>query len=249
MAKYFQYLEDTAKPGDGFQMYGRVHIIFLIGIIIGIFIMSVLYNYTSDRSRLKMLRVTAGIIFISEAVRQASFVILLPKYPISQLPLHLCGLSVFIEVIHAARPNKTTGEILYSLCLPGALAALLFPDWTMYPILSYQAVQSFIAHGLHIAFVLMPLISGDIRPSARNIWRPALFLLLIVPPIYVLNKRLNVNFFFVNAGSGGSPLDILIKLMGNPGFILGYIGVLLVLWIIMYLPFVMMEKKHRRMFI
>ncbi|MDR1558500.1 MAG: TIGR02206 family membrane protein [Clostridiales bacterium] len=249
MSKYFQYLEDTAKPGDGFQMYGGAHIIFLIGIIIGIVILILLYNYASDRSRLKMLRVTAAIIFISEAVRQASFVLLQPVYPVSQLPLHLCGLSMFIEIIHAVRPNKTTGEILYSLGLPGALAALLFPNWTMYPLWSYQAIQSFVVHGLHIAFVLMPLIADDIRPSARNIWRPALFLLIIVPPIYFLNKRLNTNFFFVNAGSEGSPLEILINLMGNPGFLFGFVGLLLVLWFIMYLPFVVMEKKRRRMFI
>ena len=246
MVKYFQYLEDTAKPGDGFQMYGRGHIIFIICIAIGIFFMIIHYFNSTDKGRLKILRVTSAVILISEIIRQASFVLLLPAYPFSQLPLHMCGLSIFIEIIHALRPNKTTGEILYALGLPGALAALLFPNWTMYPMLSYQAIQSFVVHGLHMAFVLMPLFALDIRPSVRNLWRPVLFLLIVTPAVYILNKQLNTNFFFLNAGSEGSPLEILIGLMGNPGFLIGYCGLLLVVWVILYLPFAILDKPYRR---
>ena len=246
MSEYFQYLEDTAEPGSGFMMYGREHIIFLIGIAVGIAILTILYYSATDNGRLKLLRLTAVVIILSEAVRQAAFIILQPVYPISQLPLHMCGLSILIEIIHAVKPNKTTGEILYSLCFPGALAALLFPNWTMYPLLSYQAIQSFVIHGLHIAFVLMPLFSSDIRPGAKNLWRPALFLLIILPPIYLLNKTMNTNFFFLNAGSEGSPLQILINLMGNPGFLLGYFGLLIIVWIILYLPFIFINKRRWR---
>jgi len=247
MGKYFQYLEETAKPGDGFQMYGPGHIIFLIGIIIALFFMVVTYYNSTDINRLKKMRLTAAVIVILEAIRQVSFIILLPEYPLRQLPLHMCGLSIFIEIIHSIYPNKTTGEILYSLCLPGALAALLFPNWTMYPMLSYQAIQSFAIHSLHIAFVLMPLFASDIRPSVRNLWRPVLFLIIIIPPVYLINKWFDTNFFFLNAGSEGSPLEILIKLMGNPGFIIGYAGLLFIVWVIMYLPFIFIEKKCRRM--
>jgi len=246
MAKYFQYLTDTAAPGSGFQLYGHVHILFLVGIVIGIILLTFLYYNATDQLRLTILRVTAAVIVLSEAVRQASFLILLPAYPISQLPLQLCGLSEFIEIIHCIKPNKTTGEILYSLCLPGAVAALLFPDWTMYPVHSYQLIQSFVVHGLHIAFVIMPLVGSDIRPSAKNLWRPVLFLAVVLPPLYFLNKAWNTNFFFLNAGSQGSPLDLLIRLMGNPGFLIGYAGILAVVWFLMYLPFVFIDKRRRR---
>jgi len=246
MAKYFQYLDDTGAPESGFPLYGHVHILFLIGIAIGVALLAFLYYEATDSGRLKILRVTAAVIVFSEAGRQVSFFIMLPAYPISQLPLQLCGLAEFIEIIHAAKPNKTTGEILYSLCLPGAIAALLFPDWTMYPLQSYQAIQSFVVHGLHVAFVVMPLAASDIRPSAKNLWRPLLFLLVVLPPLYFLNKAWNTNFFFINAGSQGSPLDILIRLMGNPGFLIGYAGILAAVWIVMYVPFVFINKNRRR---
>ena len=248
MSKFFRYLEDTAKPGDGFHMYGLTHILFLFGIVVCTVLLVLLYYNATDSGRLKILRITAAVIFVSELIRQASFIILQPVYPISQLPLHLCGLSIFIEIFHAIKPNKTTGEILYSLCLPGALAALLFPNWTMYPVFSYQAIQSFTVHGLHVAFVLMPLIASDICPSIRNLWRPAMFLVIVVPLVYILNQVLNTNFFFVNAGSEGSPLEILIKLMGNPGFLLGYIVLLLIIWGFLYLPFIFINKRRRRIY-
>jgi hypothetical integral membrane protein (TIGR02206 family) len=165
-------------------------------------------------------------------------------YPVSQLPLHLCGLSIFIEQIHALKPNKTTGELLYSLGIPGAAAALLFCNWTMYPPTNYNCIQSFVIHGLHIGFPAMLICAGELKPSVGNIWRPALFLLAVVPPIYFLNKTLDTNFFFVNAGSEGSPLEILIQLMGNPGFIAGFAGLLLLVWLLMYLPFIIRRKRR-----
>jgi len=244
--KFFQYLEDTAAPGSGFPMYGRAHLLFLAGIVVGIALLTLLYYYLPAKSRMKLLRATAAAIFLSEAIRQASFLILLPAYPIAQLPLHMCGLAIFIEIAHAIKPNKTTGEILYALCLPGALAALLFPNWTMYPLQSYQAIQSFVVHGLHMAFVIMPLVSSDIKPGYANLWRPALFLAVFVPPVYFLNKLWSTNFFFVNAGSPGSPLEFLINHMGSPAFLIGYAGILAAVWLIMYLPFVFINKRRRR---
>ncbi|MDR1914345.1 MAG: YwaF family protein, partial [Clostridiales bacterium] len=153
-------MEETAAPGSGFTLFGTAHIIWMAAIVLFVLLMCFIYYHLNERPQVNMLRVTAGIIFISELVRQTSFVILIPVYPISQLPLHLCGLSIFIELIHAIKPNRTTGEILYSLVLPGATAGLLFANWTMYPLLSYQSIQSFAAHGLHVSFVIMPLCCG-----------------------------------------------------------------------------------------
>jgi uncharacterized membrane protein YwaF len=115
----------------------------------------------------------------------------------------------------------------------------------MYPPLNYQCIQSFVIHGFHIAFPAMLIYAGDLKPSIRSIWRPALFLVIIVPPIYFLNKAIGTNFFFVNAGSEGSPLEILIDIMGNPGFLVGFAGLLLVVWFIIYLPFIIVNSNRR----
>ena len=40
-------------------------------------------------------------------------------------------------------PTKTNAEMLYALVLPGALATLIFPEWTTTPIFSYMYNHSF----------------------------------------------------------------------------------------------------------
>ncbi|MDR1643213.1 MAG: TIGR02206 family membrane protein [Clostridiales bacterium] len=244
---FFAFLENTRAPGSGFKLFGPEHLIFLALIAVGIAVMCICYKRLDSVRRLSMMRITAVTILLMEAVKQVLVIFqTMPNYPLGVLPFHLCGLSIFVEQIHAIKPNKTTGEILYSLGIPGAVAALLFCNWTMYPIFNFHGLQSFIIHGLHIAFPAMLIYGGDFRPRFSQIWRPALFLLIIVPPIYFLNKAIDTNFFFVNAGSEGSPLEILINLMGNPGFLVGFAGLLLVVWIIIYLPFIIIDSRKRR---
>jgi hypothetical integral membrane protein (TIGR02206 family) len=243
---FFAFLEDSRPPGSGFTLFGPVHLAFLAVLTVGIVAMCMAYKRLDEKRRVRMMKATALVVVALEAVKQAAVFIQLPAYPLGQLPLHLCGLSIFVEAVHAFWPNKTTGEILYSLGIPGAVAALLFCNWTMYPIWNYNCLQSFVIHGLHIAFPAMLIFGGDLRPRFKNLWRPALFLLIVVPPIYFINKVIDTNFFFVNAGSVGSPLEILIDLMGNPGFLIGFAGLLFVVWILMYLPFIAIDIKRRR---
>ena len=59
---------------------------------------------------------------------------------------------------------------------------------------------------------------------------------MVTPPIYLFNLRFGTNYFFLNAGSPGSPLEWLIARMGNPGFLLGYAAIALAVTAGMYLP-------------
>ncbi|MDR1000721.1 MAG: TIGR02206 family membrane protein [Clostridiales bacterium] len=244
MTGFFAYRRDE-PPGSGFALYGKDHLFILAALLVGVVLMTMFYDRADKKGRLKMLRVTAWIILLSEIVRQVSFIVILGYYPLQELPLHLCGISIFINVAHATKPNKFTGEILYALGLPGTLAALAFCDWTNYPLMTYQCIQSFVAHALHAVFVIMQLKGGDIRPSLKKIWRPIIFLLVIVPPIYWFNTVFGTNFFFINAGSPGSPLEILIELMGDKLFLIGYAGLLVVVWVVMYLPWVFIFKERK----
>jgi len=90
----------------------------------------------------------------------------------------------------------------------------------------------------------MLITSGNLRPNFRGLWRPVLFLVVIIPPIFALNRAIGTNFFFLNAGSEGSPLEILIDIFGNPGFILPYAGIIVVMWVIIYAPWYFASKRR-----
>ncbi|MCD8249418.1 MAG: YwaF family protein, partial [Lachnospiraceae bacterium] len=126
------------------------------------------------------------------------------------------------------------GQTLYCLCLPGAVAALLFPAWTVFPQWNLINLQSFLIHALLIFGPLLEVQRGTLHPDIRRLWKTWIFLALVVPCIYLMDRRFDANYFFLNAGSPGSPLEWLIQRMGNPGFLLGYAIIVLAVNIAMY---------------
>ena len=240
---FFAFLEDTALPETGFALFGGVHL-GVLGLTIVLVVAMCIVSKRLDNDRQWLLfRLWVVAILLMELVQQFSFPFIHGNYWLSHIPLHMCGLLIFIEAAHVTRPNKFTGEILYALGLPGAIAAMIFPNWTMAPITNFYSLQSFVIHAFHIVFVVMLLFTGHIRPSFRGLWRPVLFLGIALPPIYIFNVITGTNFFFMNAGSEGSPLEIFIDIFGNPWFLLPYTGLLAVVWVIMYLPWTIRNRK------
>lgn len=218
------------------SLYGTQHLIWLGALLVASLIISFMYKALKPRQRSKFKKQLAWFIILFELLRQIIY-IQLGRYEWGLLPLHLCGITEFTIFIYAYTNNKYVKESLYSLGIVGALMALLFADWLIYPVLHFQSIHSFVQHGALFTFVLMLLVSGELRPNARHL--PVVFmgLVLMVIPIYFLNHVLNTNFFFVNYPSPGSPLVLFEQIAGNPGYIALTIGLLLVVWIVMYLPF------------
>ena len=236
MNSYF-FTPQNALPNDvGFTQYGSAHLLWLVTIAAAVIAAAVV--------PVRYCRRTADI-----GAWAALVLIILEKLmfavqgalDIGQLPLHLCEMAPVLLVLFTFRRSDWLGQVLWTLCLPGSIAALLFPDWTMYPSCSAVSLQSFMLHGLLILCPVLWLRDGLIRPDWRKLWKPWLFLAVVVPPIYLLNKLWHTNYFFVNAGSAGSPLELLIDKLGNPGFLVGYAAIALGVMVIMDLPF--LRKK------
>ena len=242
---FFDYLWDTGTPGSGFTIFGSTHLIVLGILTLIIASMCIFYKKQNNHTQHRIIQIIALVIFLLEIIKQITFPLLHSQYYISEIPLHLCAITIYLEIIYVFFPKTTTtiGEILYSLSLPGALTALIFPCWTMYPLNNFYCLHSFFVHTLHIAFILMLIISRHLHPKVTNLWRVVVFLIIIIPPIYLLNIHLKTNFFYVNAGSEGSPLELFINIFGNPGFLLPYIGSVLIVWLLMYLPWLIIDHK------
>jgi hypothetical integral membrane protein (TIGR02206 family) len=236
--------------GSGFALLGGTHLAVLAGLAVLVALLCVVYIQLTYSERPIMLKALALVILGLEVVKQATFPIIHGRYFIDKLPLHLCGLVIFLNLIYAwygeTGAGDASGEILYSLGLPGSISALLFANWSMYPLLNFYCLQSFIIHALHIAFVVLPLIGGELRPRARNLWKCGVFLIVTVPIIYMINLRLDTNFFFVNAGSPGSPLEALVNLVGVPWFLIPYAMLVLLVWFAMYLPWELASRHRAR---
>lgn len=174
------------------------------------------------------------------------YLLIIGEFDLEVLPFHLCSMAIYLSLLNAYYPGKIKKEILYSLCMPGAAAALLFPSWAGYPMISLVNIQNFLQHALLMIYPIMLFAGGDIRPNYKNLPKCLLFLLIISPPIYIFNKIFDTNFLFINYPSPGSPLVLFEKWFGNPGYILGLLMLILVVWFFLYSPIVFLRFRRNR---
>ena len=222
--------------------YGPEHIIWLAAMGLICFFACRIFRGLSPESQGKWLKILAVWIVIQEIIKD-----LLHTYAgtieYEHLPLHICGISIMFSLWYAFKPNKLNAAYIYGMSLPGAMAALTFPNWMEYPILHFSAINSFTIHGELILFALLALTSGRLYPDIRQIPKMTLFMVAMAIPIFFLNKRIGTNFMFISDPSPGSPLIPLYNIFGD-GYVIAAAVLLVIFWIIIFLPWFFLEKKR-----
>lgn len=163
------------------------------------------------------------------------------EYGLEVLPLHLCAVAVYLLPLHALGRGELTGQFLYAFCLPGALAALLTPDWSVYPALHLMSFLCFSLHTLTAAYVLMLVLGGTLRPDSRALPACIGLMLLLAGPVYVFDLLTGTNYMFLNWPPAGTPLAWFAS--WGRLFVFGYPLLFAAGWLLMYLPFHCKNRK------
>ena len=262
---FWAFLKDQTEYGTGFATFGPEHLTFLACIVIFLVIACICFRRSSERVRTIFFRTWAIATFGMEVLKHIVLITTVHPYPTSELPLNLCGLFAFVGVFHAFKPTNrlsesdrlgsnrpvsdVSGELLYCLGLPAALAALLTPDWTRYPVFNYFSLHSFIMHGFLLGTPLLLLAGKWLRPNFRNLWKTALCLGVAAVPIAILNNLIHANFMFLSWPPKGTPLeifDIWFGGLGSHGYLLGLVLLIIIVWLIMYLPWILLDARKKR---
>ncbi len=231
-AYYFTYWNDL--PADsGYPLFGAVHIAWLLGIAAAIAVCAVCFLRLGEVGRRRFLRALAVIALAMEAYREV-VLIATGAWEFQNLPLHLCGMAIFFEALFAFLPCTFLGEMTCAACLPGAAAALLFPDWLRYPTLNYMNLHGFILHGILCLMPILVLISGQYRPRIRRAWMPLVFLAAAAAILYPINARKGSNFMFINYPSLGSPFAAVYAAHGYAAYLVVYVAVVAGVILAMY---------------
>ena len=181
----------------------------LITITVAITIGLLILRRSSDKTADLTVLILSFITLIGETVQD----ILLVREGgdiMGFLPFHLCNLGIFVNLAASFTHGKARSfftEISLILIMPGSVAALLFPDWTYRPFWSYLPLLCFLTHSLLVFIPLAFLVKGKAHASFRHFWYPYLFLLIVVPPIYLLNTRSGQNYMFLSYPPQNSPLE------------------------------------------
>ncbi|MBQ7583227.1 MAG: YwaF family protein [Lachnospiraceae bacterium] len=224
---FFTY-GDKLPETSGYRLFHAGHILLMV-LCMAICIGCVYYYRRCDEVQKKTFRrIMSGLIIALIAIRLL-YVCLCKADIIYDLPLHLCsiaGIFCFIyergyEVLPGAF-RSALEQTMFSLFLPGAVMAIVFSDGTMYPLFHFITFQSNLYHALVVAYIIIKITDGNVRPDIRQGYKSLLFLALIVPPVYIFDRIFRANYMFLLAPSLGSPFTGIYTEYGYPGYMLCY---------------------------
>lgn len=242
--RYFLDTVDTVAEGLGFSHYDGLHLSWLAAFVIVAVICCIWYKKASPAAQSCWNKVVAVLIVLDEIFKMAMLAIG-GRYTLDYLPLHLCSINIFIIAIHAWKPNKTIGSFLYMVCIPGALAALLFPTWSTLPIGNFMHIHSFTVHILLALYPIVLAIGGRIEVSIKHVPKCLLMLLCMAVPIYVFNVIFDTNFMFLMSADPGNPLYMFEQMWGS--HLLGFPVIITGIILVMYVPLELYRKiKSKR---
>lgn len=158
---------------------------------------------------------------------------------IDSLPLQLCSISLFLSIIMLLTRSYFLFEVTYFLGIGGALQAMFTPELA-YDFPHYRYFHFFLAHIAIILASLYMLWYENVRPTIKSVWKAFAVLNLIALLVFFINKATGGNYMFL-ARKPTNPS--LIDLLGPyPWYILSLEIIALIMFFILYLPFVRKKK-------
>lgn len=238
-----EFFITAESPETGFGLFSAAHFIWLITGAAATALICFLYRRADTVIRRRMRIATASTTLVLELLKTI-LLVLAGDYGIGRLPLHLCGFSIYFCFIHSftkRAPHGVFSQFLYAFCMPGAVSALIFPDWTGYPLFSFMTFAGFLLHFLITIYTVMQVSGSDIIPNLRKLPAGIIIMLMLAVPVYFFDRSTGTNYMFLNWPSPGSPLEWF-SFLGRPGYLIGYIPLILITWSVLYLPFIL--RRH-----
>lgn len=224
-----------------FQLFGMEHIlqiftwIILCSIIIKIPIILGI-------SKIKYGRGLGIVIILLKLLETVFKIFNFSDYPImNNLPLHLCGILVFISGLMLINKSKFLFEISYYWCF-GSIIAILTPGITeKFP--EILNISFFMLHFAVIFAVIYAMIYYKFAPRKWSILRAYISLLVYALFIFFINYLFKTNYMFLLE----KPITYsFMDYLGSwPIYLVSLLVITYIIFYIMYLPFKNKREKYR----
>ncbi len=246
ISKFF-WTKQTYKQVFGidyssFRLFDGTHLCWLgIAAALCLLIFGI-YKRLKPSQKRKMLVILVGIMLFDELLKYV-FTGLTGQFEVHFLPFHLCSINIFVCLWYVIRPNRVAANILYCVCLPAAIVALVMPSWTTLPMWNLMALHS---ESIHILLAVFPLLlfADGFRPNIRTLPGVSLFLFCASIPAMILNKLFDTNFMFLNGTDGNPVLELSAAVFGEKLYVIGLLILLMFVVGLMYLPWLLSKKQH-----
>lgn len=237
--EHFWKTVEVIPEGFGFAHFSTLHLCWLVAFLVLTGLNCVLYRKLGERGR-KIWRVAIAVMLVLDELFKQVPLIVQGYFTLGYLPLHLCSINIFLIGFHAVKPTKAVGNFLYTVCIPGALAALLFPTWSTLPGANFMLLHSFTVHILLAMYPIVLTVAGDIRPELKELPKALLLLVGLAAFALICNLLMDTNFMFLMYADPGNPLYLFEQMWGS--HLLGFPVIIAGVLLVMHTPWVIVHK-------
>lgn len=231
--EYFWYTSEVIPEGLGFAHFSVFHIGWLAAGALLILLFCLLYRKMEGSGRSVWRKVIASLLIADELFKLIPMLIT-GRFEPSYLPFHLCSVNLFLIAWHACKPSRLLDNFLYTICIPGAVAALLFPSWTSLPMANYMVIHSFTVHILLVMYPVVLTAAGEIKPNIKLLPKLLLMLGVLACVALAVNLIFGTNFMFLTEAEPGNPLYLFEQMWGS--HLLGFPVLITAVLAVMYAP-------------
>lgn len=188
--------DEYIPEGVGFGLYDFTHLSWLFAFVALCATCTIVYKKLSAKNR-NIMRICIAVIVCSLEIVKDVVAIAVGCFYVGHLPFHLCGINVILITYCIFKRNKTVENFLYYIGIPGAMLALLTPDWVKLPCMNFFHIHSFLIHMFLVLYPFVLVASGDIKPDFKSMPKCVTLLIGFAVPALILNLIFDTNFMFL----------------------------------------------------
>ncbi|MGB8955976.1 MAG: TIGR02206 family membrane protein [Tumebacillaceae bacterium] len=241
MGQYF----DPSYAGGSFVLFSFGHnVSMLVTVLAVLFVRHFRRELRETRAGNAFRYGLAALLLLSEASLD-TWLAWTGQYTLDYaLPLQLCSISLFLSVIMLLTKNYTVFEFTYLAGMGGALQAIITPDLGSYGYPHFRTWEFFIAHGAIVVACFYMIFVERYRPTFASLWRAFLLLNGTAVLVGLIDWLTGGNYMFL-AHKPYNPS--LLDLLGPwPWYLLVLEGIAVVMFLILYAPFSVLDLRKRR---
>jgi hypothetical integral membrane protein (TIGR02206 family) len=229
---------------DHYKMFGAEHLVSILVVsLIGFSIIFSVKTFCNHRQK-RMVAVFLGLLLIIPEIPDLLYRTYILTEPVkNNLPLHLCGVSLYITAFSLVTMNYKAFEIAYFWGLGGALMALLSPgDIFYFPHLLNVIFYS--SHSLIVIGVLYLALIAGYRPTWKSLVKASVLNILYMAIVAPVNLLLDTNYLFIRYKPKGSTF---IDFMGPwPWYIISMSVAGVIFYSTLYAPYFIKDAINRQ---
>ena len=239
MAQYFA--ADYAEP---FHFLGTPHLV-AIAILVAVNVLLFVFRHRLDERAQRRVEVTLAVIIIGLELAWQVWSFYVGWWRIQiMLPLHFCGLMMYLSPYMLLTHNYRAFEFVYFLGIGGAIQGVLTPAIGDHGFPHFLFFQAIIAHGAVVtAGVYMAVVKGY-RPTWQSFKRVIIISNIYMVFVAIVDWAIGANYMFL--AQKPDTVSLIDVLGPHPWYILSLEGVALLVMLLLYLPYIIKDSRKGR---